>query len=153
LKNIITNILRGGTLISTYGLIISVLIQIFARFLLPSAPSWTEEASRLFFIYAVAFGVGLAYANQDFIAIDWIYNKFSRRVQKGLSIIIALVSFLLFAIMVFYSVAFAMQGYDEFSPGMKFRMSFAFMSMIILSTSLCYFILLEFISENKTIEE
>ena len=43
---------------------ICVLIQIISRNLLPSAPSWTEEAARYTFIYMVAFGCGVAILKQ-----------------------------------------------------------------------------------------
>jgi len=56
----LNKLLSLGTLLSTIGFIGSTVIQIFARFFLASAPSWTEEASRLFFIYAMSFAAGLA---------------------------------------------------------------------------------------------
>ena len=50
-------ILSAGTLISTLALLSSVIIQIYGRFFMESAPSWTEEAARVFFIYTMSFGV------------------------------------------------------------------------------------------------
>jgi TRAP-type C4-dicarboxylate transport system permease small subunit len=40
-------IMRAGIVLSTLGLILSVLIQIYGRFFLAASPPWTEEASRL----------------------------------------------------------------------------------------------------------
>ncbi len=149
MKAIIHKLLYYGTLISTYGLIASVLLQIFARFFLPSAPPWTEEASRLFFIYAVAFGSGLAFENNEFIFLDWFFNKFSEKAKRRIIIIIEVLSCTLFVIMFFYSIQFTRLGYSEFSPGLKYRMSFAFASMALLSATMAYFIASKLYSDIK----
>lgn len=134
-------------MLSTYGFILSVLVQIFARIFLPSAPSWTEEASRLCFIYSIGFGAGLAFASNEFIYLEWFYNKFSARFQRVVLLVIGLCSVLLFACMFWYSIDFMRLGHAEYSPGMKFRMSFAFASMVLLSASMTYYTLVEFISD------
>ncbi|MEM1124879.1 MAG: TRAP transporter small permease subunit, partial [Bacteroidota bacterium] len=79
-----TKFLKYGTLISTYGLIGSVLLQIFARFFLTNTPAWTEEASRLFFIYAMAFAAGLALKSDEYVALDLFFEKLSPVLQKRL---------------------------------------------------------------------
>lgn len=141
--------MKWGTLISTYGLIASVLLQIVARFLLPSAPSWTEEASRLFFIYSVAFGAGLAFENKEFIYLDWLFEKFSPSSQKLIIVIIEILSCVLFLIMFVYSLEFTRLGFAEYSPGLKYRMSFAFASMALLSAAMTYFIGTKLVSDLK----
>lgn len=60
----IAKILKFGTLFSTLGFIVSTLIQVYARFFMESAPPWTEEAARVFFIHAVSFAAGLAMRGQ-----------------------------------------------------------------------------------------
>ena len=52
LNKTIGRLLKMGTLLSTYGLLFTVLLQIICRFTPINTPPWTEEASRLFFIYA-----------------------------------------------------------------------------------------------------
>ncbi|MEM6966834.1 MAG: TRAP transporter small permease [Bacteroidota bacterium] len=150
MKKSITKFLRCGTLVSTVLLIASVLLQIFARFLLPSAPAWTEEASRLFFIYAIAFSAGLALESQDYVALDWFFEKLPPRIQKILSVIIAVSVLLLFAIITFYAIQFTILGHQEYSPGMRIRMSFVFFSMVILAGTLSYFAGLELIDNQKS---
>jgi len=139
MKNAILKFLQFGTLLSTYGLILSVSFQIFARFFLPSAPAWTEEASRLFFIYAVGFSAGLALESQDYVSLDWFFEKLPKRVQQFLVFLVASLVFILFAMICFYAFQFVRLGHQEYSPGMKIRMSYVFFSMVILSGSLSYF--------------
>ena len=149
MKKAITIFLKFGTLISTYGLIVSVLIQIFARFLLPNAPAWTEEAARLFFIYAVAFSAGLAVESQDYVHLDWIFDKLPKKLQAYLLVLIAILTLVLFAIMAFYAIPFILMGHQETAPGMSIRMSYVFFSMFILAGSLTYFLKLGLLQELK----
>lgn len=139
MKNSIQRILKYGTLVSTYALLGSVLLQIFARFFLDKTPVWTEEASRLCFIYATAFAAGLALVSKYYVHLDVFYNRFPIRAQRTISMAVHAISFLLFLVMTVYSVHFVMLGHAEFSPTMPMRMSMAFGSIFILSLSLTYF--------------
>lgn len=136
--------LKYGTVVSTYLLIGSVLLQIFARFFLSSTPAWTEEASRLFFIYAMSFAAGLAVRGNYYVYLDLIFEKLSLRLQRLLLLFIHLLVAILFGLMSFYAIQFSMLGVPENSPSMKISMAIAFTSMLVMSFSLCYFSLLDF---------
>ena len=84
MAKLINRSLKYGTLICTYAFIASVLIQIYARFFMESAPSWTEEASRLFFVYAIAFASGLAYRDGYYVALDFFFSLFFLQVLQFL---------------------------------------------------------------------
>ena len=143
MKKAINRFLKYGTLISTYCLIGSVLVQIFARFFLANTPAWTEEASRLFFIYATAFAAGLALKDKAYVALDLFFEKLSPSAQKKLLIGIHVLTFILFGLMAIYTIPFIQLGLPESSPSMKISMSIAFVSMFILSSSVSYFAFLE----------
>ena len=53
------------------GFILSIVIQVVGRTLLPYSPSWTEEAARYLFIYMVAFGSSVAVHKQEFVGVDF----------------------------------------------------------------------------------
>ena len=145
-EKIVHNVLAGGTLLSTLALIASVLLQIFSRFLLEQAPSWTEEASRIFFVYATAFAAGLAYKEGEFIAFDGLFNLMPRKVQNSLNRIIPLLICLLFGLFAYFSLPFILQGYRETSPSMGLRMSVAFYSMFLLAIGICFYTLISLFS-------
>ncbi|MBX2874475.1 MAG: TRAP transporter small permease subunit [Saprospiraceae bacterium] len=139
MEKAITRLLKYGTLISTYALIGSVLLQIFARFFLSNTPPWTEEASRLFFIYATAFGAGLAFKSHYYVHLDVFYNRLSPKIQSSLNILIPLLVLSLFALLSIHAIQFVRLGHFEYSPSMKMRMSFAFFSMFIMGASISYY--------------
>jgi len=141
--------LKYGTLLSTYGLIASVLLQIFARFLLPKAPPWTEEAARLFFIYAMAFAAGLAIKSNEYVALDFFFEKLPPNLKRSLLILVQGLTILLFGIMAIYGLKFVQLGIPESSPSMKISMSIAFFSMVLMGVSVSYFAFLEFRSIAK----
>ena len=135
----ISKLLKYGTLLSTLGLIGSVLIQIFGRFLLDNTPPWTEEASRLFFIYAISFASGLALKNQYYVHWDLLYNKLSVKGRKFMDVFIPLLTFLLFILMAIFSLRFVQMGLAETSPSMGINMSVPFLSMTVMSAALSYY--------------
>ena len=135
----IGRLLKYGTLLSTYGLVLTVLLQIFARFFLNQAPAWTEEASRLFFIYGLSFAAGLALKNQYYVHWDLMYNKLPARGKRFLDIGIPLLIFLLFGTMAAFSIPLMIQGFAETSPSMRMNMAFAFFSMFLMSAGICFY--------------
>lgn len=140
LHKTIGRILKIGALLSTWGLILTVLIQIVCRFTPLATPSWTEEASRIFFIYAMSFAAGLAMKNEFYVHLDMFYNRFPVNFRKFLNKAIPMVTFLLFALMAVFSVKFVVNGIPEKSPSMGFNMGVAFFSMFIMSASICYYL-------------
>ena len=140
LHKTIGRILKVGVLLSTWGLIATVLLQIFCRFTPLDTPSWTEEASRLFFIYAMSFGAGLAMKNEYYVHLDMFYSRFPVKMQRWLVRVIPVVVLVLFVVMAVYSVQFMLLGIPEKSPSMGFNMGVAFFSMFIMSASISYYL-------------
>ena len=139
----IHKVLGLGTLLSTAGFIGSTMVQIFARFFLANSPSWTEEASRLFFIYAVSFAAGLALRDKYFIELDVFYRILPKKVKYVVDTITQLCTVLLFAIMGFFALEYIDLGKTETSPSLKIPMSFAFVSILIMSVTMVLFAILE----------
>lgn len=135
----IARILKLGTLTSTFGFIGSTLIQIYARFFLESAPSWTEEASRFFFIYAMSFAAGLAMKDNYYVYLDLIYNRLKESQKKVLDLTISIFTLLLFLIMALYSIQFIVLGVPENSPSLRISMSLPFASIFIMALSICIY--------------
>ena len=136
----IGKILKIGTLLSTWGLIAVVLLQIICRFTWFETPSWTEEASRILFIYAISFASGIALKSSNYyVALDAFYNRFSPQFRAFLDKTIPIVIFLLFAVFSFYAICFISLGMIEKSPSMGFNMGVSFCSMFIIGIAICYY--------------
>lgn len=141
--------LKLGTLLSTAGFIGSTVIQIFARFFLASAPSWTEEASRLFFIYAMSFAAGLALRDKYFVELDVFYRKLPGRAKFIVDLLIQICTVSLFALMGIYAIEYIQLGITETSPSLRLPMSYAFISILIMALTVVLYALLEIIQLLK----
>lgn len=149
LNRFVSRILKYGTLFSTMVLILSVLVQIYARFFMDSAPSWTEEASRLFFIYAISFASGLAFKQNYFVSLDLISARLSKKGNAILEIIVTGLVLILFFVMTIFSIFYIKLGYIEKSPSLGFNMSISFTSILLMSLAICFFASLRFIQLIK----
>lgn len=153
-KILLVRILEWGTLVCAVGLILTVVLQIVSRsFFAENAPSWTEEASRFFFIYAISFAAGLAQKDGEFVSMDYFYRKFGMRYRARLDLLIYALSLMLFLVMAVYSVRFIAVGALETSPGLGVPMSIAFVSMLIMSGAIAWFLLEQLIRTAKALRK
>ena len=153
-NRIIIRFLEGGTLMAATGLILTVVLQIISRrFFTEHAPSWTEEASRFFFVYAISFAAGLGQKEGYFVSMDYFYRKFSSNAKRIIDLLITIVSLFLFGTMLIFSIQFIRLGMVETSPGLGLPMSFAFTSMFIMSGSVFYFLITAMIGNTKSLKK
>ncbi len=135
----LSTFLKIGALICTFALLATVILQVYARFFMSSAPAWTEEASRIFFIYAISFAAGSAYKQNYYVSLDLISGRLGSEVERIIRNIAEGAVFLLFFIMMIFSIEFIRIGLTETSPSLGFNMSLAFGSMFFLSFSISFF--------------
>lgn len=148
-KIILAKILKYGTLLTSWGFVMTVSLQIFARFFLSDVPPWTEEASRILFIYAIAFSSGLAYRGNYFVFLEAFYASFSDILKKKIDLISPILSLVLFGFCGFYSLSMLEMGLDEYSPTLHILMIIPFLSILILSLSISYYSLTAFLKKIK----
>lgn len=94
-EQIIIDVLLASLLkIIGSALVLDILLQITARYL-PIRITWTDEIGRLLFVWFAMLSTAIAYAKNQHLCIDYIYLKFSKKVQKlldYLSIILVLIT-------------------------------------------------------------
>ncbi len=143
LKFIMDKVLEAGTLLSLMGMIVVVTIQVFARFALPKAPPWTEEAARIFFVYTVAFAAGLAVKTDAFVSVDTFVNLLPRKAQSLIKMFVYLVVVIFMGIIVYHSITYIKVGSIQLSPALRIRMSYVFASTFIVSFFIGLYSLIE----------
>lgn len=135
LRRALTTLLKYLVFLTTAGFIASILLQIFARLFLPTAPSWTEEAARLFFVLAVGGAAGLALRANEYVYFDFLYRRLSPAWRGRLSLLIDLATVVLFGVFTVEAGRFVVMGWAERSPGLKFPMAVAFAGVFVLGLS------------------
>jgi TRAP-type C4-dicarboxylate transport system permease small subunit len=130
---------KAGALISLTAMIAAVTIQVFARFFLESAPHWTEEAARIFFVYSVGFGTAIGIKNGDFIRLDLINKYLPGKLSKRLNIFTDMAVIVFAVVLTVHSLKFVQLGMDELSPALQITMGFVFTSITLIGLSVILF--------------
>ncbi len=137
----ISKLFKIGALVSLVSMIGVVTLQVFARYFLESTPHWTEEAARMLFIYAVAFGTGTGIQNGDFIRLDLIEKYLSPQMGWWLNVVTDILIIVFAVLLAFGSIQFIRLGMDEMSPALELPMGLVFVSILLIGLSIILFTL------------
>lgn len=137
---------------------VCVMIQIISRNLLPSAPSWTEEAARYTFVYMVAFGCGVAVLKDEFVFVEFLKDALlARGMEKANKVIRIAVTFamlLLSAYLLFFSVPqLAFIKFRMVSTAMQLPMQVVYFSQILMFGFLCISLIMRLIQMISSFSE
>lgn len=108
-------------------------LQVFSRYVMDDAISWSEEVCRYMFIWMVFFGISYAIRQRRHIRILGIYSIVPDSVKKGLMVLADLL-FLLFVVLL------AINGTElcarifklgQLTPSLEFSMGYIYSSLPI----------------------
>jgi TRAP-type C4-dicarboxylate transport system permease small subunit len=130
--NILHKVTGIASVLSLTAMMTCVVIQVISRFMLDSAPSWTEELSRMFFIYAIALGMALSFRDGSIVRLDLISRWLDKSVVYWINtgIQLAMTVFGLFVMV--YAFEFFESGFRERSPALQVSMSWSFAAIPLL---------------------
>ncbi|HHY43076.1 MAG TPA: TRAP transporter small permease [Thermoanaerobacterales bacterium] len=144
-KDYLEKILGFCTFLCFTALVITVLLQITTRFLpLGISFIWTEEATRFFFIFSVAFAAPLAMKDKQYVNVDLILNLLPKNMRNVFDTLINLLSVVLFTVVFFQAIKFARLGIGQTSPAMRIPAYIGFSSITIMSLFVLYYALWNF---------
>lgn len=103
LTNVLKRILEVVCAILFAVLVIIVVWQVVARELLRNPQAWTEEASRMTFVWLGLFASALVFAERGHIAVDFVVRLFGQGAQKVVAIGVQL-------LIIFFSLALLVYG-------------------------------------------
>ena len=146
-KIFLSKFLKYGTF-DQFGICHHRITSDLRKVFLSDVPPWTEEASRILFIYAIAFSSGLAYRGNYFVYLEAFYNGFSDALKQKIDLLSPLLSLVLFGFCGFYTLSMLEMGLNEYSPTLHIIMIIPFLSILILSLSISYYSFLAFLKKN-----
>jgi TRAP-type transport system small permease protein len=127
-------IFNGAAILALLAIAAVVLYQIFARYMLPKAPVWTEELSRYLFIYAIILASGTVIIKRRHMRLELFHHRLS---QKGMLIYNSLCHLLVTVFCLWllpHAWKYAAIGSRQTSPAMGLNMSWMFASTFIFFT-------------------
>ncbi|WP_449354496.1 TRAP transporter small permease [Virgibacillus natechei] len=80
-KNALDRLLLVSSLIILVFMVLVILYQVFSRQILGTAPAWTEELSRLLFVWVSFFGIAYGFKEKLHIGVGLVVNMFPEKVQ------------------------------------------------------------------------
>lgn len=110
----------------------SVLVQVFARTFLPSAPVWTEELTRFCLIYIGALGAGLALRSGDMVNVDLLCEALPGRGPWLMRLLSALLTAGFAVALLTAAWDYTTIGARQTAPSLGWRMDFIYASMLVL---------------------
>lgn len=110
--------------ISMVVMVILIFLQVFTRYVMGDAMSWTEEASRYIFIWLIFLSVGIAFVEKKHIAIDIIMDRLPKTAQRVLQqfVYILLMGVSVFLLVQGLSLVEQMQTFNQKSANLQLPM-------------------------------
>jgi len=120
----------------------SVLLQVFARTFLSTAPVWTEELTRFCLIYIGALGAGLALRSGDMVNVDLLCESLPGRWPWILRLVSAVLTALFSIGLLGAAWQYTEIGVRQTAPSLGWRMDFVHASMLVLFAALALWALM-----------
>ncbi|MEL4377820.1 TRAP transporter small permease [Brucella cytisi] len=114
----------------------AVLLQVYARTFLSSAPVWTEELTRFCLLYIGALGAGLALRSGDMVNVDLLCESLPGRMPWLLRLVSAALTVAFAAILLPAAWDYTMIGSRQTAPSLGWRMDFVHATQFILLVAL-----------------
>jgi len=155
---IYTEILCAFGCVFYMAFVVCVMIQIISRNLLPSAPSWTEEAARYTFVYMVAFGCGVAVLKDEFVFVEFLKDALVARglykVNRAIRMLVTVAMLVLSAYLLFFSVPqLAFIKFRMVSTAMQLPMQVVYFSQVLLFGFLCISLILRLVQMVRSFND
>ena len=143
--------LKAGAIACVAGMIGVVLLQVYARAFMSQVPPWTEEASRLLFIYVVGFAAGPAIKEKAYVNVDTLLMLLSVTARKYLELFIELIMFAFCTVLTYeaYTLLLAVKG--QISAALEWPMQIFYGGTFLMVAFATIYLLLNILDILKQI--
>jgi len=94
------------------GLLATLFLQVFTRYVLNDPLSWTEEVARYLYVYIVFLGASAAISDRSHVGIDYFAKALPVRTQWLLSVAVNLLILAALALLVYWGWRAAMRQWN-----------------------------------------
>lgn len=114
-----------------FVMLLTILLQIFARTFLTQPFSWTEELARLSFVWFCLLGGVITFTKRMHLGIEYFYQKFNGSFKKSIDYVIYILIAFFGAILFYYGTNLVINGWDQLTPVLRISRSYFYLSMPI----------------------
>ncbi|MEI3609488.1 TRAP transporter small permease [Pseudogracilibacillus sp. SO10305] len=117
--NVLDRILLIIALTMLASMTLIILYQVFSRQLLSYTPAWSEELSRVLFVWVAFFGIAYGFKHKLHIGVGLLAEMLPEFIQTIFDIL-AKVTIIIFGIlMIYYGINFTVLMMDSTLPGLR----------------------------------
>lgn len=121
-------------------LVITVIWQVFTRYVLQSPSTFTDELSRFLLIWVSLLGAAYASGNNRHLAIDILPSKLNQINQRKLKVLInALIVLFAVSVMVAGGTFLAYVTANQLSPSLGLSMGYVYSVVPLSGLLVCYY--------------
>ena len=115
--------LKSALLVLVAAIVIVIMLQIVARFILEISIPWTEELARYLLIWASYIGLGVAYRKGQLISVAIVKGKLSPALLRKAVLLSDTLCSIFAVVVVIYGVKLCLLNSDQVSPSLRFPLS------------------------------
>jgi len=112
-------------------MIIVIIVQVFSRQIFSYTPSWSEELSRVLFVWVSFLGISYGFKEKLHIGVGLVVNMMPEKVQDAFDLFSKLLVIGFGIIMIYYGWQFTTLMHQNTMPGMKLPSSFLYAAIPI----------------------
>jgi TRAP-type C4-dicarboxylate transport system permease small subunit len=132
----------GGVLF--LAMVVIIVIQVIARYVLRSSLSWTEETSRFFFIWIVLLGTVIGVHDHSHVAVEFLLNMLPQPVNRLLKTLYTLCLCVLAGVMIWSGTELARAVAVQLSPATRVSMSYVYSAVPVCAVIMLVHLLRDF---------
>lgn len=142
------------TLVFTFVLlIITVLLQVFSRYVLTVTIPWTEDGARLILIVITFLGAAVALRDNEHIAITFLFKRIPTKYKNYVNIFINLI--ILFFLIFFIKGSLEMTSMNWVLPIVSFpklKIGYIYIILPISAFLMVYFLIIKILNDISIIK-
>lgn len=129
IKLILDRLLLGMALTLLTAMIIIIIYQVFSRQILNATPSWSEELSRVLFVWVGLLGIAYGFKEKLHIALGLVVNLFPEKIQDIFDYFAKIIVIIFGIILMYYGWNFTLLTSNNFMPGTGLPSSVLYLSL------------------------
>ena len=124
---VVSKVAINATVVFFTVMTLIVWIQIFFRFILGGGIVWSEEIAKFLMVWMALLGSSILFREGSHIAINYFISKFS--CLRYILMFHAILSAVLFALLIYYGIDYAVFGLKSISPASGIRKFWPYLSI------------------------
>ena len=115
------------------AMVVIIVVQVIARYILGSSLSWTEETSRFFFIWIVLLGTMIGVHDGSHVAVEFLLNRMPKPLNRFVKWVYTLCLCILAGVMIGYGTDLTISVSVQLSPATRVSMAYVYSAVPVCS--------------------